>query len=69
MTRAADLCESSAAEHGIDQRVIYTELGLRRTDFYRQHQTLLDAERGKGFFVWKPYFINEEIQKLSDGTF
>src|SRR5216683_3300358 len=69
MSKAAELCLSSAKEQGIEHCTLYTQDDLRQTEFYKNHQSLLDAERGAGWWIWKPWALNEEMRKLSNGKF
>ena len=42
---------------------------LEQTDFYAQHRHLLDRRKGGGLWLWKPYLINLELQRLAPGDF
>lgn len=37
---------------------------LEETDFYRENKEILDQKRGAGYWLWKPYFILEELKKM-----
>lgn len=38
---------------------------LEETDFYQENKKILDQKRGAGYWLWKPYFILEELKKMS----
>ena len=42
---------------------------LEQTDFYAQHRDVLDQRRGGGYWLWKPYLIGRELQRLEPGDF
>ncbi len=42
---------------------------LERTDFYAQHRALLDRPKGGGLWLWKPFLIERELQRLAPGDF
>lgn len=48
-------------------------IGYSRDDidelFYNKNKKILDQERGGGFWLWKPYFINKTLEKISDGDY
>ena len=39
------------------------------TDFYKKNQKILDYHRGAGLWLWKPYFILEEVLKLKNDQY
>jgi hypothetical protein len=45
----------------------YTREWLITTDFYRNHQDILDRERVAGYGLWKPFVVMETLKKLNDG--
>jgi hypothetical protein len=69
MSRAAALCASSALQHGADSVTAWTRAQLEATGFYRANRELLDEPRGSGYWSWKSFLVNEEIQRCSDGDF
>jgi hypothetical protein len=36
-------------------------------EFIKQNKRILDFPRGGGYWLWKPYIINETLKKLEDG--
>lgn len=72
MTRSAQLCLSSALKHGVDNGIIWhkymiTDNASAYKEFYEFNKDILDAERGAGFWLWKPYIIYKELLRLNDG--
>ncbi len=57
----------SALEHGARQVSMWRPEDLRRTSFYERHRDILDRPRGAGYWLWKPYVILAELEKLRDG--
>ncbi|MDP1729439.1 MAG: hypothetical protein Q8L27_04510, partial [archaeon] len=37
--------------------------------FYNKHQHILKQKKGAGYWLWKPYFINQTLSKLSYGDY
>jgi hypothetical protein len=52
----------SARRFGFDQICSFDEYHLQQTDFYRQHAKIFSAERGAGYWLWKPYYIAHTLQ-------
>jgi hypothetical protein len=38
---------------------------LAKTDFYRQRRPILDLPRGNGYWIWKPFIIQQELNQLA----
>jgi len=39
-------------------------------DFYSQHKSFIDRnKRGFGYWIWKPYILLKQLQKMNDGDF
>ena len=36
-------------------------------DFYQKNVDILSQKKGAGYFLWKPYIINEVLKKINDG--
>lgn len=67
MTISAKLCLLSGLEvGGCNFGSCYTPHDIDE-NFKRNNKEILEAERGAGYWLWKPYFINEKMQSLSDG--
>lgn len=75
MTRSAALCAESAKRFGVDNAIVwqkYMITGEGNTkdvdkEFYEFNKDILDAERGAGFWLWKPYIIYKELLRLNEG--
>ncbi len=59
----------SALEHGARQVSLWRPEDLRRTEFYDLHRDILTRPRGAGYWLWKPFIILSELEKLRDGDF
>jgi len=57
----------SALRHGIDKVFAFTRKDLVKTKFYQENKCLLDKKRGGGYWLWKPYYILEILNKIDDG--
>lgn len=49
-----------------DNIIEKNRLDLIKTDFYIKNKKILDQKRGGGFWLWKPFFIYEELKKLKN---
>lgn len=58
---------ASAARVGIDERRAWSKLDIDRSMLARTHRTLLDASRGSGYWVWKPFIIKETLKEMAVG--
>lgn len=57
-----------ALKFGADEIKEYTRKDID-ADFYRSNATILDAPRGGGYWLWKPYVIHDALQNLEDGDY
>lgn len=55
------------AEKTFDVVHKYKREWLTGTSFYRDNQSILDQERGAGFWLWKPFIILETFKTMNDG--
>ena len=60
---------NSARRSGFTDLIAWDRPRLEHTDFYAQHRELLDRRKGGGFWLWKPYLIGQELQRLAPGDF
>lgn len=74
MTISAKKCVESAKRFGCNRSNLYTPSNINR-EFYSKHKDIfetkvLDANgnpRGAGFWLWKPYIINEALKGINHG--
>jgi len=68
MTRSAELCSRSMLANGVD-KVWQQNPNTISDDFVRMNRHILNHERGAGFWLWKPYFIDKAINEpsIADG--
>ena len=58
---------ASALRAGIDERRAWGREALTRTWLYAAHQRVLDEWRGAGYWLWKPFIVNETLSEMADG--
>jgi len=68
MTRAADVCRRSALQNNIDEVKVYTPEDIHKS-YKEKYSDILDKPRGAGYWLWKPYFIYQELfnKNVADG--
>lgn len=66
MTRSQMLCTDSAYTQGVDQVFQYSPTHMD-AHFCQFNEKIVKAERGAGYWLWKPYFINRAIGHCQDG--
>lgn len=59
-------CAESARKFGADMVYEYEPHNID-TFFRTNNEKTLSGERGAGYWLWKPYFINRAIQHCNDG--
>jgi hypothetical protein len=66
MTIAAKICEASALQNNVHDVKVF---GPKDIDakFRKANAAILDQQRGCGYWLWKPYFIDRELKKMKDG--
>lgn len=57
----------SAKEYGINSFFSFKKRDLLKTSFYERNIQFFNQERGFGFWLWKPYFILEALNKINYG--
>lgn len=62
-----DRLVASALRHGITTPVCWSRADLERTSFYRAHAEVLNAERGGGYWLWKPFIVAQALHDMTDG--
>jgi len=66
MDKAAELCQTSMLKHGFDLVYSYEQWELRNTEFMVTNRDILQKERGAGYWLWKPFFIFNDIISSND---
>ncbi len=56
----------SARIFGASSFVLKTRKDLEKTDFYLKNKIILDEKIGGGFWLWKPYYINELLHQMKE---
>jgi hypothetical protein len=75
MSISRQKCISSFVQQAKKSQIIYEGINvqewdremLEATEFYDMNKETLDAERGSGFWLWKPYIIYKAMLDMHDG--
>ena len=62
-----DELNQSAKKFGIKNHINFYDRDLFKTEFYIKNKIVLDNPKGAGFWLWKPYYINEALKQINDG--
>lgn len=57
----------SALQFGVDECIPFTNVDLKKTEFYQKNKVILDHERGAGYWLWKPFIILEAMKQADEG--
>jgi hypothetical protein len=57
----------SLKRYGITRQKVFSPNDLIQTPFHRANQDVLEAPRGAGYWLWKPYIILEALWHLAEG--
>ncbi len=63
---AKNLVDSAIAS-GFDDAVLLGPQDIAETDFRRRNAALLEAPRGAGYWLWKPYLVLQAVRRLGRG--
>ena len=66
--RAQKLNSKTAKQWGADKVIEYGPGDIDET-FRRQNQEILDAPRGGGYYLWKPYFYRKAYDELGEDDY
>ena len=58
---------SSVKKYGMDFKIIIFYKKDINKDFVKNNKYILDQSRGGGYWLWKPYIINETLKKIKEG--
>jgi hypothetical protein len=65
MTIAAEYCNASAALNNVDQIRVYGPSDIDEK-FFEANKEIFNQPRGYGYWLWKPYLINRELNRMSE---
>lgn len=68
MTRSREVCVEAARQHGANEIWEFTPMDIYG-EFYEDNKAILDLERGAGYWLWKPYFINRIANECKDDDY
>lgn len=64
------LLHRTAMEHGeITGARLWCWEDIRGSGFYQRHRALLDASRGCGYWLWKPYILLRSLDRVAAGEY
>lgn len=63
--RRDEICES-AVNVGFDKINRWSPLDYKNSDFEARNKSILEAKRGAGYWLWKPWLILNEVRCLSE---
>lgn len=66
MTRSQMECTTAARKNGVDQVLQYNPFHIDEW-FKKLNNETLSADRGAGYWLWKPYFCWRALQHCDDG--
>jgi len=56
----------SAKRYGIKNVQAFSDKDFEKTDFYKQNINITSQPRGAGYWLWKPYYIYENLLSLNE---
>ncbi|MCP3934532.1 MAG: hypothetical protein GY708_04075 [Actinomycetia bacterium] len=62
----AALLAASSRKAGVDEFTVYTPADID-PEFRHQHRQILDAQRGAGYWLWKPLLIAQTLRVALEG--
>jgi len=68
MTKSAMLAQKSALKHGCNFSVFMNEKSIS-AEFYNLNKSILNANRGAGYWLWKPYVINKMLNRINENDY
>lgn len=66
MTISAQKCSESALRHGCDVSLVFNPSNIDK-GFAEKNKEILSADRGAGYWLWKPYFMVEQLKAANPG--
>lgn len=57
----------SAKRFGVRNCICYDLRDLHKSEFFSRHAETFSHKTGFGYWLWKPYFVNEALKKLKEG--
>ena len=55
------LSENAILSRAFNNVISKTREDLQKTEFYHKHKEILDQSRGGGYWLWKPFFILQQL--------
>lgn len=65
--KSIDLIVDSAYKIGkVDKVLVYDDVWLKKTEFWKKNLWILGNPRGFGFWAWKPFIIQDSLMNMED---
>lgn len=61
--------KESALKNGVDEVVSLKPVDIKNSEFYKQNNLILDDKKGAGLWLWKPYLILRQLEKIKEEDF
>jgi hypothetical protein len=58
----------SANKYGINNIFEYNIFNIKCTAFYWKHKYIFSFPRGAGYWLWKPFIINQSLKKIPENS-
>lgn len=65
--RSLSWLKNQCKRYGVDEVVIKSGKDFSKTKFYRQYYNIASNKRGAGYWLWKPFYILEQLRSLQQG--
>ena len=59
--------KKTAGRFGVDEVCVYSKAQFSATDFFKQNRHIAGLPRGAGYWLWKPYYILENLLHMAEG--
>lgn len=67
-SQSAKILKASARRFGIKHSYIYTPSDIVLKELYRSYPNIMKQTRGAGYWLWKPFIIEDMMSRLPDGS-
>lgn len=65
--RSLKQLKKTAGKFGVDELTFHSDKQFSRTSFFAEHYEITRNARGAGYWLWKPYYILENLNQMGDG--
>lgn len=50
-----------------DEIISYDDFFIKKTNFYKTYENILNCKRGAGYWLWKPFILLETLNNFNEG--